>query len=71
MQFSHPKHKCYHNNRENCIDLLHQHIAFIYLLHPYYYYPINAKDVKAFMPMFKPQHDNNQERTTIVNQQDM
>ncbi len=67
MHFSHPRDKCYHNNRESCIDLLHQHIAFSYLLHPYYYYPINAKDVKKIMPMFKLQP----RKTTIVNQQDM
>jgi hypothetical protein len=46
----------------------------IYLLSPaQYYYPTSAKDVKEFLPMFRPHQDSNQERaarltcTTDVN----
>jgi hypothetical protein len=35
----------------------------IYLLSPaQYYYPTSAKDVKEFLPMFRPHQDSNQER---------
>ncbi len=46
----------------------------VYLLSPaQYYYPTSAKDVKEFLPMFRPHQDSNQERaarwtcTTDVN----
>jgi hypothetical protein len=65
MDSPHPR---YHKNRESCTDLLHQHIAFTYFLLSsqvyYYYYPTSAKDMKEFLPNFRPWQDSDQERAT-------
>jgi hypothetical protein len=64
MYSPHPR---YHKNRESCTDLLHQHIAFTYFLLSsqvyYYYYPTSAKDMKEFLPNFRPWQDSNKINT--------
>ncbi len=60
MHSPHPRHKCYHKNRESRTDLLHQHIASTHLRLPLL--PSSAKDVKELLQMFRPWQDSNQDR---------
>jgi hypothetical protein len=61
MHSPHPRHKCYHKNRESHTDLLHQHIAFTYLLH-LHLLSHQCKGFEELLPLFRPQQYSNQER---------
>ncbi len=45
-----PRHEWYHKNRESHTDLLHQHIAFTYLLQPTTTIPALQRTWKEFLP---------------------